>query len=35
MTVVRGQEWKDIRSAVTPTFTIAKIKKVKQNAGQG
>nr|QST15045.1 CYP360A5 protein [Diaphanosoma celebensis] len=28
VTVVRDQEWKDIRSAVTPTFTIGKIKKM-------
>jgi len=25
---MRGQEWKDIRSSVTPAFTTGKIKRV-------
>ena len=28
LTVTQNQEWKDIRSAVTPTFTSGKIKRV-------
>ena len=28
LTVMRGQEWKDVRSSVTPTFTTGKIKRV-------
>jgi hypothetical protein len=27
---MRGQEWKDIRSSVTPAFTTGKIKRVIQ-----
>ena len=29
MTIIRDQEWKDVRSSVTPAFTTGKIKRVK------
>ena len=28
MSIMRGQEWKDVRSSVTPAFTTGKIKRV-------
>jgi cytochrome P450 family 3 subfamily A len=28
MMLMKGQEWKDIRSSVTPAFTTGKIKRV-------
>lgn len=31
MSLVRGQPWKDIRSAVSPAFTTGKIKRVHNN----
>jgi cytochrome P450 family 3 subfamily A len=30
LSLMRGQEWKDIRSSVTPAFTTGKIKRVIQ-----
>jgi hypothetical protein len=32
LSVIQGQEWKDIRSSVTPAFTTGKIKRVNQNS---
>jgi cytochrome P450 len=31
MTLMTGQEWKDIRSSVTPAFTSGKIKQVSKD----
>ena len=28
VSIIRNQEWKDVRSAVTPAFTTGKIKSV-------
>jgi cytochrome P450 family 3 subfamily A len=28
LSLMKGQEWKDIRSSVTPAFTTGKIKRV-------
>ena len=29
LTMMRGQEWKDVRSSITPAFTTGKIKRVR------
>jgi hypothetical protein len=31
LSMMKGQEWKDIRSSVTPAFTTGKIKRVILN----
>ena len=30
LTLIRDQEWKDVRSSITPAFTTGKIKKVSR-----
>lgn len=32
ITIMKDQEWKDVRSSVTPAFTTGKIKRVRSCA---